>query len=148
MKKTPQKTSVVVLLVVSLVLGLCGCCSENQSDGDNGLKLSPIYESALWGALIGGIVGYQSEEPGEGAAIGATIFGVGELLKQSDKLHKEKEHKHKDECVNEVVIEIHNSNGSVTPVKLKKEGSIYIGPKGERYEQLPTEEQLKPIYGL
>ncbi|MFC1793228.1 hypothetical protein ACFL3Q_06535 [Planctomycetota bacterium] len=148
MKTTSQKTSVVILLVVSLVLGLCGCCSESQSDCDKGLKLSPIYESALWGALIGGIVGYQSEEPGEGAAIGATIFGVGELLKQSDKHHKEKEHKHKDECVEEVVVEIRNSNGSVTPVELRKEDSTYIGPKGERYEQLPTEEQLKPIYGL
>ncbi|MGB2862565.1 MAG: glycine zipper family protein [Sedimentisphaerales bacterium] len=148
MKTKLHKTSVVILLVVSLVPGLCGCCSENQSDCDNGLKLSPIYESTLWGALIGGIVGYQSDETGEGAAVGAAIFGVGELLKQSDRHHKEKEHKDKDECVEEVVVEIRNSNGSITPVELKKEGSIYIGPKGERYEQLPTEEQLKPIYGL
>jgi len=33
-------------------------------------------------------------------------------------------------------------------VVLKKKGSIYVGPNGERYEQLPTEEQLKPVYGL
>ena len=149
MKTTSQKTSVVILLVVSLVLGLCGCCSECQSDGDNGLKLSPIYGAALGGALIGGIIGYQSDETGEGVAIGAAILGVGELLRQTDELaRKERKHEDKDECEKQVVIEIHNSNGSVTPVELKKEGSIYIGPKGERYEQLPTEEQLKPIYGL
>lgn len=149
MKTTSQKTSVVILLVVSLVLGLCGCSSENQSDCDNGLKLSPIYGATLWGALIGGIIGHQSDERDEGIAIGAAVFGVGELLRQTDKLsHKEREHKHEDEDVEQVVIEIHNSNGSITPVELKKEGSIYIGPKGERYEQLPTEEQLKPIYGL
>jgi len=33
-------------------------------------------------------------------------------------------------------------------VTLKKKGDSYIGPKGERYDELPTEEQLKPIYGL
>jgi len=149
MKTTSQKTSVVILLVVSLVLGLCGCCSENQSDCDNGLKLSPIYGAALGGALIGGIIGHQSGETDKGIAIGAAVLGVGELLRQTDKLSpKKREHKHEDEDVEEVVIEIHNSNGSITPVELRKEGSIYIGPKGERYEQLPTEEQLKPIYGL
>lgn len=149
MKTTPQKTTVVILLVVSLVLGLCGCCSENQSDGDNGLKLSPIYGAVLGGALIGGIVGHQSDETGEGVAIGAAVFGVGELLRQTDELaRKERKHEEKDECEEQVVIEIHNSNGSITPVKLRKDGSAFIGPKGERYEELPTEEQLKPIYGL
>jgi len=100
MKTTSQKTSVVILLVVSLVLGLCGCSSENQSDCDNGLKLSPIYGAVLGGALIGGIIGHQSHERDEGIAIGATVFGVGELLRQTDKLsHKEREHKHEDEDV-------------------------------------------------
>ncbi len=149
MDTTITKTSVTIILIVSLVLSLCGCGSENHSHSGNGLKLSPIYESALWGALIGGIVGYQSDEPGEGAAIGAAIFGIGELLKQSDRLsQKEREHKHKEKNVEQIVIKIHNSNGSVTPVELKKDGSAYIGPKGEHYDELPTEEQLKPVYGL
>jgi len=134
---------------VSLVLGLCGCCSENQSNCENGLELSHIYGAALGGALIGGIIGHQSGETKEGVAVGAVVLGVGELLRQTDKLaRKEKGHEDKDECAKPVVIEIHNSNGSITPVKLKKDGSAYIGPKGERYEELPTEEQLKPIYGL
>ncbi|MHC4508909.1 MAG: glycine zipper family protein, partial [Planctomycetota bacterium] len=120
----------------------------HEHEGNGGLKLNPIYTQALTGALIGGIVGYQSEEPGEGAAVGAALLGVGELLHQMDREHREKEHKHKDCCPEQVVVEIHNDNGSITPVKLKKEGSTYIGPKGERYEQLPTEEQLKPVYGL
>lgn len=144
MKTTAKKTAAVAL-IVSLLLPLCGGCNSNC----NGLKLSPIYRSALEGAIIGGIIGHQSEEPGEGAAVGAVIFVVGELLKQSDKLSdEERKQKDEDEEVKEVVIEIHNSNGSVTPVKLKKEGCIYIGPKGEHYEQLPTEEQLRGEYGL
>ena len=148
MKTTVKRPSVAIVLIASLVPGLCGCCNNSCGEGSKGLKLSPIYESALWGALIGGVVGYQSEEPGEGAAVGAAVFGVGEFLRQTDRHHKERKHKDKDEEVEEVVIEIHNSNGSVTPVKLRKEGRIYIGPKGEHYEQLPTEEQLRPAYGL
>jgi hypothetical protein len=150
MDATSIKASVTILLIVSLVLGLCGCCSENQSNGDNGLKLSPIYGAALGGALIGGIIGHQSDEKKEGVAVGAVVLGVGELLSQIDELaRKEKEHEdEEDECDEPVVIEIHNSNGSITPVKLKKEGSAYVGPKGERYEDLPTAERLKEVYGL
>ncbi len=140
--KTTQKKSVAVVLVLSLVLGLCAGCNE----GNGEMKLSPIYKAAIGGAIIGGIVGYQSEEPGEGAAVGAIILGVGELLHQLDKEHQER--KHEKECDEQVVVEIHNDNGSITPVKLKKEGEGYIGPKGERYEELPTGDQLKPIYGL
>jgi len=142
MKTTTQKKSAAVVLVLSLVLGLCGGCNEGNGD----LKLNPIYSQALLGAIVGGIVGYQSEEPGEGAAVGAAVLGVGELLSQLDREHKDRERK--DECAKQVVVEIHNDNGSITPVKLKKEGGGYIGPRGERYEELPTEEQLKPIYGL
>lgn len=149
MKKSLHKTPVVILLVVSLVLGLCGCCSENQSDCENGLKLTPIYAAAIGGGIIGGIVGHQSDETKEGVAVGAVLLGVGQLLSQIDEMaREEKEHEDEDECAKLVVIEIHNSNGSITPVKLKRDGTAYIGPKGEFYQELPTEEQLKPIYGL
>lgn len=149
MKTTIPKTSVVIILIVSLVLSLCGCGSENKSHSGDGLKLSPIYGAILGGALIGGIIGHQSDETGEGVAIGAAILGVGELLRQTDRLaQKERENKHNEKDVERIVINIHNSNGSITPVELWRDGSAYIGPKDERYEELPTEEQLKPIYGL
>ena len=142
MKTTTQSKSVAVVLVLSLVVGLCAGCEE----GNSNMKLSPIYSSALTGALVGGIIGYQSDETGEGVAVGAVVLGVGQLLHELDDAHHEKEHKHREK--EQVVVEIHNDNGSITPVKLRKEGEAYIGPKGERYEQLPTEEQLKPLYGL
>ncbi len=140
--RTTQKKSVAVVLVLSLVLGLCAGCNEDNSD----MKLSPIYGSAIAGALIGGIIGYQSDETGEGVAVGAAVLGVGQLLHELDEANKHEEHE--DECDKEVVVQIHNDNGSITPVKLKRKDCAYIGPKGERYEELPTEEQLKPIYGL
>jgi hypothetical protein len=149
MKTTPYKTPVITFLVVSLVLGLCGCCCENQSNCEDGMKLNPIYGAVLTGALVGGVIGHQSDETGEGVAIGAVVLGVGELLNQIDKqAEKEWEHENGDECTGPVVVEIHNSNGSITTVKIKKEGSVYIGPKGEHYQEMPTEKQLKPIYGL
>ncbi len=148
MKTRTQQASVVIVLIVSLVLSACGGCSSDSSGGGR-LKLSPIYESALWGAAIGGIIGYQSDEAGEGAALGAAIFGVAALLKQTDKMPEERrEDKHEEEEEQEVVIQIHNENGSLTAVVLKKEGGTYVGPNGEHYKRLPTAEQLKPVYGL
>lgn len=44
---------------------------------------------------------------------------------------------------------ITNSNGSRTPVELRRaDGGMYIGPKGEYYMGLPTNEQLRQLYGL
>ena len=147
MKTRNQKTSVAIVLIASLAISACGGCSSNSGDSSARLKLHPIYESALWGAAIGGIIGYQSDEAANGAALGAAVFGVGTLLRQTDKMpHERTEPKHEDE--QEVVVQIRNENGSLTPVVLKKEGGTYIGPNGEHYKRLPTEEQLKPIYGL
>jgi hypothetical protein len=47
-----------------------------------------------------------------------------------------------------VTVWVTNSNGSRSPVLLTQEGPWYIGPRGERYFGVPTEEQLRPLYGL
>jgi len=149
MRNKKIQTSMAIVLTASLLLGLgSGCCCENAGDNCGDFRLHPVFEEAIKGAIIGGIVGYQSREEGEGAAIGAGLFVVGELLKQSDKHHREKEHARKASRSTYEVVEIHNENGSITPVKIRKKDGSYIGPKGERYEKLPTEEQLKPLYGL
>ncbi|UCE47233.1 MAG: hypothetical protein JSW47_16715 [Phycisphaerales bacterium] len=147
MKRKTPKRRIIVVLIASLALSACGGCGEQNSSGR--LKLSPIYEQALWGAAIGGIIGYQSDEAGEGAALGAAIFGIGSLLEQTDKMtDKHREHEDENEQEQEVVIQIQNDNGSLTPVVLKKKGGTYVGPNGEHYNRLPTPEQLKPVYGL
>jgi len=142
MERTPYKTPFIITLIVSSLV-LCGC--------NEGLRLHPIYHEAITGAIIGGIIGYQSHEEGEGAALGAVVFGVGELLEQIDKdTSSEKEYTDEDtDGWKEVfVINVHNSNGSITPVEIERRDDVYFGPKGELYEQLPTEEQLKPAYGF
>ncbi len=47
-----------------------------------------------------------------------------------------------------VTVWITNGNGSMSPVVLTQDGPWYIGPRGERYFGMPTEEQLRPVYGL
>ncbi len=47
----------------------------------------------------------------------------------------------------ELSFEIIKDDGSKKVVVLKKEGSEFVGPKGERYGKIPTEEQLKLVYG-
>ena len=49
---------------------------------------------------------------------------------------------------NTTIVNITNSNGSITPVTLRRAGNVWIGPKGEQYMSIPTAEQLKPIYGM
>jgi hypothetical protein len=47
-----------------------------------------------------------------------------------------------------ITVWITNSNGSRTSVKLTKQGAWYVGPRGEYYTSIPTNEQLRSIYGF
>ena len=50
--------------------------------------------------------------------------------------------------MNVVTVNVTNSNDSIIQVRLRKQGIGYIGPKGEYYDKLPTEDQLRPVYGF
>ena len=146
--KAVRKRALVMIVVVGLLVSVfCSGC---------GLSLHPIYRATFAGALIGGIIGYQSDEALAGALIGGAILGVGELLSQTDEIAEEKEEEEQEEesaCSGpqqeeKVVVEVTNSNGSITPVLLTKKGSLYVCPNGEAYSQRPTGRQLRPVYGL
>lgn len=47
-----------------------------------------------------------------------------------------------------ITVWVTNSNGSRTSVKLTKEGPWYVGPRGEYYTSMPTNEQLRLAYGF
>jgi hypothetical protein len=99
------------------------------------------------GAIIGGVIGHQSDERDKGIALGATVFGVGALLSEIDRVNKEDECEDDDDDDDEVVFQIHTDKGSEKAIVLKKRGSIYIGPEDEIYDRLPTAEQLRRKYG-
>jgi hypothetical protein len=47
-----------------------------------------------------------------------------------------------------ITVWITNSNGSRTSVQLTREGAWYRGPRGEYYTSMPTNEQLRVVYGF
>ena len=76
---------VLMVLGVGLpVVGLSGCCGQRKGN----MKLHSLYVSTLTGAGVGWIVGHQSNEDGEGAAIGAGLTLTGTLLHYIDEQMK------------------------------------------------------------
>jgi hypothetical protein len=48
----------------------------------------------------------------------------------------------------QITVWITNSNGSKTSVQITRRGGWYIGPRGEYYDEMPTNEQLRAVYGF
>jgi hypothetical protein len=47
-----------------------------------------------------------------------------------------------------ITVWVTNSNGSRIAVQLTQEGAWYKGPRGEYYTSMPTNEQLRVVYGF
>jgi len=47
-----------------------------------------------------------------------------------------------------ITVWVTNSNGSRTSVRLTRDGPWYVGPRGEYYTEMPTNEQLRVVYGF
>jgi uncharacterized protein YcfJ len=110
--------------------------------------------SALLGTAIGAGIGALAGGDTEGALIGGAIGGGVGYMAGNESEKKKTQQKTQQQIANiqaqqnVVTVWITNSNGSQTPVKLTKDGPGYIGPRGERYASMPTEEQLKQVYGM
>jgi hypothetical protein len=127
-----------VIAVGLSVIILSGCKSDAQTGAGIG---------AAAGAGIGQLAGGDTESTLIGAAVGA---GAGYIIgDQRDKKETKAEMDQLRREMNEVSVNITNSNGSVSQVKLTKQGTGYTGPKGEYYDHLPTEQELKQAgYGF
>ena len=135
------KDLVLILMAVVVSLGLAfvvGC----ESDAQTGALLGTGV-----GALAGQAIGGDTEATLIGAAVGG---GAGYMIgSERDKKKTKAEIDALRQDMNTVTINITNSNGSITPVTLRKQGVVYIGQRGETYTTLPTEEQLKQAgYGF
>ena len=134
------KSLVTILMVVVVSLGsafVAGC----ESDAQTGSAIG-----ALAGAGIGQLAGGDTESTLIGAAVGA---GTGYILgNESDKKKAQAERDYTRQEMNTVTVNITNSNGSVSQVRLRKHGVGYVGTRGEYYSSLPTKDQLRPIYGF
>jgi hypothetical protein len=76
---------------------------------------------------------------------GAVGYGVGS---ESDKKKAAAERDALRQEINTVTVNITNSNGSISQVRLTKQGVGYVGPRGEYYDHIPTGDELRPIYGF
>jgi hypothetical protein len=152
-KRTKNWINGGLALVAGVALVGCGTAG---SFGDSSATRSALLGSAA-GAGLGAIIGHQSGETGEGAAIGAGVGAVGGYLigNEQDKSQQRQRTQVAQAqadaaytAAQTVVINVNNSNGSMTPVTLRREGNVYVGPKEERYNHMPTEEQLRSVYGF
>jgi outer membrane lipoprotein SlyB len=139
-----SKGLLTIFLVVAVCVGtvfVAGCESEGQTDA--------LVGSAA-GAGIGAIIGNQSGKAGQGALIGGAVGGgTGYIIgSEQDKKKTQAEMNNLRQEMNTVTVNVTNSNGSVSTVVLRKQGVGYVGPRGEYYNNLPTPEQLKPVYGF
>ena len=129
----------IITLVALLAIGMLVSGCENDAGNQ-----------ALLGAGLGAGIGAITGDSGDaltGAAIGA---GAGYLLGTgSDKQKAQQQEINQIRADQQVVsVWITNSNGSKIEVRLRKSGPNYIGPRGETYDSLPTEDQLRPVYGF
>ena len=132
-----------VLLAIGILLPVAGCESEAQN-------------KALWGTAIGAgvgqLVGGDTKATMIGAGIGA---GAGYAIGHTEDKKAERQAPPPAYAAsapadaNVVTVWVTNSNGSKTAVKLTRTADGgYIGPKGERYDTMPTAEQLSAAYGF
>jgi len=133
--------TVLLILVVSTPMGFFAGC---ESDAQKGAGVG-----AAAGAGIGALAGKKGKKT-ESALIGGAVgAGAGYILgNESDKKKQKKEVNELREEMNTVIVNITNSNGSVSQVTLRKQGIGYVGPRNEFYDHLPTETELKPVYGF
>ncbi len=134
------KNFVTIMMVVIVSLGpvfVAGCGSDAQTASAIG---------ALAGAGIGQLAGGDTESTLIGAAVGG---GIGYMLgNEGDKQKAQAEMAYLRDEMNTVVVNVTNRNGSIIRVPLRKQGVGYLGTRGEYYAMLPTEDQLRPVYGF
>lgn len=131
--------TILVAAVVSFGLAFFVGC---ESDAQTGALIGTGA-----GAGIGQAIGRDTESTLIGAGVGAVAgYMIGN---ESDKKKAAAERDEIRRQMNTVTVNVVNSNGSITPVTLRRQGTGYIGPRGEYYSQLPTSEQLRQAgYGL
>jgi len=137
-------SSALTLAIAMVLVFAVGCESEAQNDA--------LLGGAL-GAGAGAIIGHQSGHATQGALIGGAAGGAGGYILGNEADKKQQQGTitapaPSQQEMGAVTVNITNSNGSVTPVKLTKSGNNYVGPRGEIYDHLPTEAELKPAYGF
>lgn len=132
------------LIIISFAVAISLVLIFTPGCGSDAMNSSAI--GGLAGAGIGQLAGGDTEATLIGAAIGAGtgyIFGNESQRKKNDARMDNLRNQQ-----NTTTVWITNSNGSQRPVNLAKNGPGYIGPRGEIYNKLPSEDDLRMVYGF
>jgi uncharacterized protein YcfJ len=105
------------------------------------------------GAGLGAVLGHNlgggsGDNRALGAAAGALVGGLaGHQIGTQREQQSQLNYLQQQQFITTVWVE--NSNGSKTPVQLRQtDGGQYVGPRGEYYTTMPTQEQLRQVYGM
>jgi hypothetical protein len=129
-------TGLVLTLTLTSFL-IIGCETQGQSGALIGTGV---------GAGVGALAGRSATSTLIGGAVGG---GAGYIIgNEADKKQQQQQMQGMQQQMNSALVNIHNSNGSVSVVRLTRSGVGYVGPRGEYYDHLPTEAELRPVYGF
>ncbi len=137
-----SKQFITVSIVVSVALVFSAGC---ESDAQTGVGVGGLLGAGA-GQLIGGDT--KSTLIGAGVGAGAGYIVGNELDKKKTQAKTQAEMNQLRAEMNVVTVNVTNSNGSKSQVRLQKQGVGYVGPRGEYYDHVPTDEELRPIYAF
>lgn len=146
-----MKQMLVATVAVVMLVGMLfstGCATPQYQQNQNAWNKGLIGTGLGAGtALIIANNSHGAFNRGEAAAAGGAIGGlVGYLLgSQQDQVNAQMGAV--NEMASTIVVNVVNSNGSTTPVVIRRVGNQYMGPRGEYYNSVPTADQLKS-YGF
>jgi len=136
--------SVIAAVLAGTIL-VSGCTTTQQGTA------AGVGIGAAVGAIAGNNMGGSGDRD-KGALIGGAVGGlVGHQLGQQKETRQQQEQRLQqlESQAQSRTVWITNANGSRTSVVLRAgEGGTWVGPKGEVYSSFPTEEQLRPVYGI
>ena len=139
-----RESCISILLVLVLALALTGCRQRPHAGG--------TAAGAVTGGVLGGVVGNNVGDGNNtelGAAIGAVAGGVAGNAISKRRAQQQQQIHQLQQAANTHTVAVSNANGSTTPVTLTNIGNgQWRGPRGEIYNNLPTEVQLKGVYGI
>jgi hypothetical protein len=132
--------SVLTLILTMVGVFVVGCETQGQSGA--------LIGSGI-GAGVGALAGRSTEATLIGGAVGG---GAGYIVgNEGDKKQQQQQQQQMQQMqgeTNSALVNIRNSNGSISTVRVTRSGVGYVGPRGEYYDHLPTESELRPIYGF
>ncbi len=146
-----KKATKIVSTVLVLAFLATGCTSPNYQanrSAYNGAAIGAATGAALAAVLGNNIPGLKDDRNlmiPLGALGGGLLGGSLGTVQDGNRAVQN----NLQNQLSTTMVQVNNSNGSFTPVILRANGyGGWIGPQGEVYQTLPTESQLRGIYGL